>query len=100
MRLCATPPRECAPLRAQARLDQGYAIWFSTGMQHRVTQGESITTIALRYGFRDPKAIYDHPDNAELKKKRPSPDILFPGDVVIIPDKEAKSINAPTASSG
>ena len=65
---------------------------------HIVQQGECLTSIAHRYGFSDWKAIYDHPDNADLKKARPNPHSLFPGDELQIPDrKEAtKKVSATT----
>lgn len=55
---------------------------------HTVKQGEYLSSIALDHGFSDWHTIYDHPNNAELKKKRASPDILLPGDEVFIPDKQ------------
>ena len=39
-------------------------------------------------GFTAGAAIYDHPDNAELKSQRPDPSQLHPGDVVVIPDRD------------
>ena len=58
--------------------------------QHVVAQGECLSLIARRHGFADWKTIYDHPDNAALKKARPNPNLLFPGDVVTIPDLTPK----------
>jgi Putative peptidoglycan binding domain len=57
---------------------------------HTVSQGEHLSGIANRYGFSDYRLIYDHPQNAGLKQKRPDPNILLPGDEVFIPDKEGK----------
>src|ERR1051325_8947818 len=54
---------------------------------HVVKKGESLSTIARQYGHSDWKAIYDHPANAGFKKKRPNPNVIHPGDVVVIPDK-------------
>jgi hypothetical protein len=53
---------------------------------HRVEQGESHYTIAKKHGFPNWRVIYDDPSNAELKKKRPNPQVLHPGDLVQIPD--------------
>ncbi len=53
---------------------------------HRVEQGESLYTIAKKHGFPNWRVIYDDPANAELKKKRPNPQVLQPTDVVQIPD--------------
>jgi hypothetical protein len=57
---------------------------------HIVKQGECFTKIAERYGFGDYRVLYDHPDNAELKKKRKNPNVLEPGDRVVIPDRDVK----------
>ena len=55
------------------------------GEYYEVKQGENLTLIAVRNGFADHKPVYDHPNNADLKRIRPSPDILHPGDQVFIP---------------
>ncbi|MEW5979677.1 MAG: peptidoglycan-binding protein [Acidobacteriota bacterium] len=60
------------------------------GTQHIVEQGEYLAKIATDHGFTDFKSLWDHPENAELKKKRKNPNILFPGDRVFIPAKEPK----------
>ncbi|WP_437840547.1 peptidoglycan-binding domain-containing protein [Sorangium sp. So ce1153] len=52
--------------------------------RHRVGVGECISSIALRYGLR-PEALWDHPDNAELKRQRPNMFQLVPGDEIAIP---------------
>jgi N-acetylmuramoyl-L-alanine amidase len=52
-----------------------------------VEQGECLSSIAKAFGFADWRVIYDDPDNAEFKKKRPSPDLIYPGDELIIPDR-------------
>jgi N-acetylmuramoyl-L-alanine amidase len=57
---------------------------------HIVKQGEYLAKIARQYGFGDFRTIWDHPENAELRAKRPSPNVLFPGDRVHIPDKREK----------
>ncbi len=57
---------------------------------HRVTQGEFLAQIAAKYGFRNPATIWDDPRNAQLKKKRKSPHVLMPGDILVIPDKSEK----------
>jgi len=62
-----------------------------------VRQGECFSSIAERHGFRDYKTIYDHPDNAELKKKRPDPNLLHPGDEIRIPELSIKEVSAVTA---
>lgn len=60
---------------------------------HTVVQGECLSSIAKRYGFADWKVIYDHPSNAEFKKKRPNPNLIYPGDRISIPEKEQKEVD-------
>ena len=63
---------------------------------HTVKQGECLITIAAENGFGGNwQALYDHEVNADLRKKRPDPFCLMPGDVVNIPDEE-KTIKVPT----
>jgi N-acetylmuramoyl-L-alanine amidase len=64
--------------------------------RHEVTQGDHLARIAEQYGFADYRAIWNHPDNAELKEKRQNPHILFPGDVVTIPDRTTAEYSRPT----
>jgi hypothetical protein len=56
-------------------------------LRHVVAQGEDLSRIAAKYGFRDYQIVYQHPDNAGLRRIRPNPNVIFPGDVVVIPDK-------------
>ena len=55
---------------------------------HTVVQGEHLAGIAAQYGFVDFKPIWEAPENAALKADRKNPNILFPGDKVVIPDRE------------
>lgn len=57
--------------------------------QHKVKQGECISSIAQDYGFSW-EQIWNDPANEELKQKREDPNVLFPGDEVVIPDKKAR----------
>jgi N-acetylmuramoyl-L-alanine amidase len=63
--------------------------------QHKVKQGDCITNIAHRYGFYW-ETIWNHANNAQLKSLRKDPDVLFPGDVVFIPEKEEKQESGAT----
>ena len=58
-------------------------------IEHRVRQGETVTSIAARHGLT-PARVWDDPANASLKKQRGDANILFPGDVVVVPEKETK----------
>lgn len=63
---------------------------------HTVVQGDHIPGIALEYGFSDYNVIWNHGNNADLKKKRVDPNVLFPGDQVFIPDLELRTENGST----
>jgi N-acetylmuramoyl-L-alanine amidase len=63
---------------------------------HKVKQGECLSSIAKKYGFIDYRIIYDYGENAAFKQKRPNPNIIFPGDVIVIPDHDVKELSKPT----
>ena len=56
---------------------------------HNVVQGDCLLSIAEQYGFFW-ETLWEHPRNAELKQNRKDPAILYPGDVVFVPDKRQK----------
>lgn len=60
------------------------------GSYYMVIQGDHISKIAKENGFPDYHTIWDHPNNADLKKQRDNPNVLNPGDMLFIPDKEQK----------
>jgi hypothetical protein len=62
---------------------------------HTVDQGECISSIAFDYGFF-PDTIWNDPANATLKRKRKDPNVLEPGDTVIVPDKRIAQVPKPT----
>jgi N-acetylmuramoyl-L-alanine amidase len=64
--------------------------------RHVVQEGETLPAIAKRFGFQSHKPIFDHPANAELKKRRPNPNVLNPGDVVFVPERESRVESRPT----
>ncbi len=55
---------------------------------HTAAKGDCVYSIADLYKIRDWKKIYDAPDNADMKKARPDPNVLMEGDEVAIPDVE------------
>lgn len=63
---------------------------------HIVAQGETLRRIAKKHNFGSWQKIYDHPDNAEFRALRQNPEIIFPGDKVVIPDiaPQAVSVSA------
>ena len=56
-------------------------------------------SIARLYGFVNWHVIWDHPDNEELRKLHPNPEMLAPGDEVAIPDKEAREVSVSKGAS-
>ncbi len=63
--------------------------------QHPVEQGDCLSSIAAQYGFSW-KTLWDHAVNAQLKQLRKDPSVLYPGDVVNIPDKTIREEPRPT----
>jgi Putative peptidoglycan binding domain len=55
-------------------------------INYTVQQGDCISSIAFQFGFF-PDTIWQNPANADLKQLRKDPNILFAGDVVVVPDK-------------
>jgi putative peptidoglycan binding protein len=64
---------------------------------HVVSDGECISSIAFQEGFFW-ETIWNHPQNADLKKLRKDPNILFGGDVVFVPDKQTKQASRSTGA--
>jgi len=63
--------------------------------QYTVQQGDCFLSIAAQFGIPLNK-LWNHPDNAQLKALRKDPSVLFPGDVVTIPDKDTREESRPT----
>jgi hypothetical protein len=66
--------------------------------QHVVAAGECVSRIAHSYGFRDYRTIYEDGSNAEFRKKRPNPNLIYPGDEIVIPDKKPRKVSKPTGA--
>jgi N-acetylmuramoyl-L-alanine amidase len=65
-------------------------------MYHTVKQGEHLSRLAKQYGFSDYQIIWNDPQNAELKQKRQNPNVLYPGDILFIRDREVREESRPT----
>ena len=57
--------------------------------EYIVKHGDCIEKIAEKFGFFW-ETLWDDPHNAELKKKREDPNVMFPRDVVFVPEKRVK----------
>jgi hypothetical protein len=64
--------------------------------KHTVRQGECLVSIARMYGFEDPDEIYRSEKNAALRRRRPNPNLLYPGDTLVIPAHDLKAFVLPT----
>jgi putative peptidoglycan binding protein len=65
-------------------------------MKHTVEQGEHLSGVAEKYGFRDFRTIWDYAENAKLKSARGNAHVLYPGDTLVIPEKTPKTLSAET----
>ncbi len=62
---------------------------------YTVKQGDYISSIAQKHGLFWDK-VWNHPKNANLQERRKDPNVLSPGDVVFVPDKEEKEESGAT----
>ena len=63
--------------------------------EYVVQPGDCISSIAETNGLLW-ENVWNHPKNADLKKRRKDPNILFSGDVVFLPDVEVRTESKPT----
>lgn len=61
-----------------------------------VKPGDTLGAIAARLGVGSWQVLYQHPSNAEFRAKRPNPNLIYPGDIINIPD----NLSAQQASPG
>ena len=54
--------------------------------EHIIQEGDCLSSLAEQHGF-DWQTLWDYPPNAALKRARPDPNVLAPGDVLQIPDR-------------
>ncbi len=55
--------------------------------QYIVKRGDNLSRIARAHGLKGWKKLWDDPKNEPLRKKRKDPNILRPGDIVMVPGK-------------
>ncbi len=66
--------------------------------KHVVKQGECIASLAYTYGLPRNR-IWDDPENEALRTLRGDPFVLFPGDEVVIPEPQVKTVPAETGKT-
>src|SRR5690242_16003658 len=54
-----------------------------------IRQGDYLSKLAFTRGFSAPE-IWNHPRNADLRKRRGDMDILYPGDILFLPESPPK----------
>jgi hypothetical protein len=62
---------------------------------YTVKSGDNLSLIAQQHGVKSWRDIYDHPDNAAFRLKRPDPNRIFAGDVLMIPGGDSPSSPLP-----
>ena len=63
---------------------------------YTVQPGDCLSSIAEDFGFSDYRSIYEDGSNADFRQLRPNPNLIYPGDVINIPDKGGKIDNKGT----
>ncbi len=64
-----------------------------------VRQGDYLAKLAYQFGC-EPSAIWDHPDNAELRALRGGEgELLYPGDLLVIPAAEPREVGVQSGTS-
>ena len=47
--------------------------------QYTVQRGDSLSLIARRFHIPRWQTIYNHPQNVDFKRRRPNPNLIYPG---------------------
>jgi len=63
--------------------------------KRRVGEGQTTSSIAKQNGFFW-RTIWEHAENAELRKKRKDPNVLFADDIIFVPDRKPKEVSKGT----
>jgi N-acetylmuramoyl-L-alanine amidase len=64
-----------------------------------VNQGDHLASIAEDQGYASFVTIWNHADNVSLRQRRTTPQILLPGDEVVIPEKNVATFQRPTGAN-
>jgi Putative peptidoglycan binding domain/LysM domain len=70
-------------------------------MSYIVRAGDFLSKIATDHGIANWRTIYDHPNNADFRRRRPNPNLIYPGDQLFIPERPstAKEVAAPAGGT-
>jgi hypothetical protein len=60
-----------------------------------VKSGDCLSSIAARFGFTW-QILWDLAENQALRAARRDPNVLYPGDIVVVPEQDIKRESAPT----
>jgi hypothetical protein len=63
---------------------------------YTIQPGDYVALVAFKHGFRSYLTIYEDGANAGFRAKRPNPDVLYPGDELVIPDPMPRNEPADT----
>ena len=64
------------------------------GTRYTVRPGDNLSHIAQQNGYADWKVIYSSACNSALRRIRPDPNKVLPGDVVVLPPKASDVVQA------
>jgi hypothetical protein len=62
------------------------------GTRYTVKKGDSLSRIAARHGLPSWRIVYNSPENAVFRRRRPNPNLIQPGDELILPDLPGNSL--------
>lgn len=62
---------------------------------YEVQPGDCVLSIAEKAGLLW-KTVWNHPGNMELRELRKDPNVLLPGDKIVVPNKTIKEVDKPT----
>ncbi len=65
---------------------------------YTVKPGDSLSAIARKLGLKSWQELYNNPDNAAFRAKRPNPNLIFAGDVLMIPGTGAPAVSPPAVA--
>ena len=66
-----------------------------TDIEYIVQKGDNLSKIARKFKLKSWKSIYYYEKNREFREKRPDPNLIRPGDRLIIPIRDPRLIKIP-----